>query len=113
MRHEPRLDVHLWPTLAAAMDSGTAALTGFTALTLARIAARRREPGGRRLGAAALAWTTAALAVESLLSLALFLSYSLGAPADLAFHPALRLPARAPLFAGAAVLAWLVARRRR
>jgi hypothetical protein len=113
MRYEPRLDVHLWPSLAAMIDSATAALAGFTAVTLARVAVHRREPGGRRLGAAALAWTTAAIALESLLSLALFLSYSLGAPADLAFDPAFRLPARALVFAGAAVLAWLVARRRR
>ena len=113
MRHQPRPDVHLWPALAMALDSGTAGLAGYPAFALTGIAVQRSEPRGRRIGAAALAWMTAALAGESLVSLALLLSHSLGASSDLAFDPAFRLPARMPLFAGAAVLAWLVARRRR
>ncbi len=113
MRHQPRPHVYLWPALLMAIDGGIAGLAGYVALAMTRLAARRTETRGRRFGAAALAWMTAALAADSLASLALFLSHALGAPADLAVAPAFRLPARMSLLAGAAVLAWLVAHRRR
>lgn len=113
MRHEPRSDVHLWPTLAAALDGGTAGLASWTALALARVAARAGQSRGRRLGAAVLAWMVAALAFERLLSVALLLSHPPAGTEDLPFASALRLSAGAAVLAGTAVLTWLVARRRR
>lgn len=113
MAHEPRRGVDPWWTLAVALDGGTAALAGSTALTLGRVAARRTLPRGRRVGAAALAWLAAAVAAERSFSLALFLSYSFAGPVDLFFGPALRLLVHLPLFGAAAVLAGLVSRRRR
>lgn len=113
MRHEPRSDVYHWPTLAAALDGGTASLAGWTALALVRVAARPGQPGGRRLGAAVLAWMAAALAFERLLSVALLLSHPPAGTGDLSIASALRLSAGATLLAGTAVLTWLVARRRR
>ncbi len=85
MRYEPGSGVHLWPTLAAALDGGTAGLAGGTAV----------------------------LVFEHLLSVALLLSHPPAGAAGLAFASALRLSAGTPSFAGAAVLARLIARRRR
>ncbi|HXF50095.1 MAG TPA: hypothetical protein VNM43_00225 [Dehalococcoidia bacterium] len=85
MRYEPGSGVHLWPALAAALDGGTAGLAG----------------------------GTAALAFERLLSVALLLSHPPAGAAGLAFASDPRLPAGTPSFRRAAVLARLIARRRR
>jgi hypothetical protein len=96
--------------LVVAQDLITAACGTLNALYFAHYGLRPRLSPRRRVGAAALASVNAALVVESLFFLSLYVSWHWRQAAEPFFWPSLWLPARLPLLIGAAFISVLVLR---
>ena len=96
--------------LVVVQDLTTAACGTLNALYFAHYWLRRRLSPRRRIGAAALASVNAALVVESLFFLSLYVSWHWRQAAEPFLRPALWLPARLPLLIGAAFISVLVLR---
>jgi hypothetical protein len=96
--------------LVVVQDLATAACGTLNALYFAHYWLRRRLSPRRRVGAAALASVNAALVVESLFFLSLYVSWHWQQAAEPFFWPSLWLPARLPLLIGAAFISVLVLR---
>jgi len=97
-------------TLVVVQDLTTAACGTLNALYFAHYWLRRRLSPRRRIGAAALASVNAALVVESLFFLSLYVSWHWRQAAEPFLWPPLWLPARLPLLIGAAFISVLALR---
>jgi len=99
--------------LVAAQDLTAAACGGLNAVYFLLYGLRRRLTPRRRLGAAALVAVNAAVVVESLFFLALYVSWYWRGTADPFLSPPVWLTARLPLLLGAAFVTALVLRQMR
>jgi hypothetical protein len=97
--------------LVAAQDLATAACAAFNALYFLVYRLRSSVSGPRRLGAAALVVVNAALLVESLFFLALFLVHRWRGPVDVFFWPPVWLSVRSLMLVGAAFISLLILRQ--
>jgi hypothetical protein len=92
-------------------DILTLACAGFNAAYFLGYSLAGDLAARRRVGAAALTMMNAAVLVESLSFLALYLTYRLGSTEPL-LSPSLWLPARTLLLAGVALISALILRQR-
>src|SRR3972149_5786115 len=99
--------VPMMHTLVVVQDLTTAACGTLNALYFAHYWLRRRLSPRRRIGAAALASVNAALVVESLFFLSLYVSWHWRQAAEPFLWPSLWLGAPPPPLVGAAVLSAL------
>jgi hypothetical protein len=99
--------------LVVAQDLLSAACGTLNALYFLHYWLVRRPRPPRRLGAAALVAVNAALVVESLFFVALYVSWRWQQAADPFLTPSVWLPARLPLLVGAAFISALVLRQLR
>jgi hypothetical protein len=97
--------------VVAAQDLATAVCGAFNALYFLFYWLRPGSSPPRRLGAAALVLLNAALVVESLFFLSLFLVHRWRGPVDVFFWPPAWLSARGLLLAGAAFISLLIVRQ--
>jgi hypothetical protein len=102
---------HMGDALVAAQDLATAVCGAFNAVYFFFYWLRPGSSPARRLGAAALVLLNAALVVESLFFLSLFLVHRWQGPVDVFFWPPAWLSARGLLLAGAGFISLLILRQ--